>query len=98
MTAETPPPDRRYALAGPLNWRLLDSTWLVHSSASGATLAADAVDAVLLEFLGDGPASVADLTAQLAGASDAVLPPDAAQGIEARLLAWVQQGLVVLDD
>lgn len=86
----------RYALSGSLRWRLLDGVWLVHCSGSGATLAADMVDAALLEWLGDGPASAADLTSRLGLASQAELPLDTAQGVEFRLLTWLQQGWVVV--
>ncbi len=89
----------RYTLSGSLRWRLLDGVWLVHCSGSGATLAADPVDAALLEWLSDGPASAAGLTSRLGLASQAELPPDIAQGVEIRLLSWLQQGwLVVMDD
>jgi len=88
-----------YALSGPLRWRNLDGQWLVHCCASGATMVADPVDAALLEWLGDGPASAADLALRLEVASGAQMPPDSQQGIDERLQAWLQHGWVdVMDD
>lgn len=91
-------PAQLYALTGVLRWRQLDGQWLVHCSASGATLHADPVDAALLEWLSDGPATVTDLAARLAAATDAALPDGTNVGIDARLQAWLQQGWVDLMD
>ncbi|HOX69878.1 MAG TPA: hypothetical protein PKV56_18705 [Burkholderiaceae bacterium] len=78
---------------------MLDGVWLVHSSASGATMAADAVDAALLELLGDGPVSATLLTRRLSDAVQVLLPPDAVVGVESHLQGLLQHGwLVVLDD
>jgi hypothetical protein len=90
--------DQRYVLTGALWWRNLDGQWLVHFSASGATLTADAVDAALLEWLSDGPTTGKGLASRLAAASGTELPSDTDKGIDARLQAWLQHGWVDLMD
>lgn len=81
-----------YALVGELNWHEIDGDWVVFCHASGALQCVDAVGAALMLCLEDGPASIGELTAQVALAAGASLPEDSMVGVAEYVRRWQHDG------
>lgn len=82
-----------YRKAGPLVWRQIDDEWLVYAEHAAGLHRLDALTAVLLDQLEDGPKCVRELSATVQANTLAVQHPDLFELTDKALQILVRAGL-----
>lgn len=78
----------------PLLWRCWDDEWVLYHPASGDTHRLPAVSARVLQRLEAGPATAAEVVADLAGEVEDTERPQLASFVDSALEAFARLGLV----